>query len=158
MAGYCERHGFHKTPRLFGLCQTREDYRELFDRQAKATANGVDLTSPAPQEPDFGPGTELRSILESLRLSELPGCGCKSKTRQMDRWGVEGCREHFEEIVGWMREGYEKAGWIPKAKAAVFAATSGLALKLNPLDPFPSLVQEAILRAEEKATGQPCPA
>ena len=34
--GWCERHRMRKTPHLLGLCQTREDYRRLWDAQAAA--------------------------------------------------------------------------------------------------------------------------
>ena len=32
--GWCSRHRRHKTPHLYELCQTREDYRRLWDRLA----------------------------------------------------------------------------------------------------------------------------
>lgn len=33
LAGYCERHGFIKTPHTHRLCQTRDDYRSKWDWQ-----------------------------------------------------------------------------------------------------------------------------
>jgi hypothetical protein len=103
----------------------------------------------AEQPIGFGPGTELAALLESIGIKELPGCGCKKKMRQMDRWGVDGCKQHFDEIVTWMRDGYEKAGLIAKVRSAAFAAAIGLAFKLEPGNPLPGLVKEAIRRAEQ---------
>lgn len=110
------------------------------------------FTTPEPAL-GFGPGTELAALLASIGIKELPGCGCKKKMAQMDRWGVNGCKERFEEIVGWMRDGYDKAGLLAKVRAAAFAAATGLAFKLEPGNPLPGLIREAIRRAQEK-----CPA
>lgn len=35
LAGYCERHQREKGQHLFHLCQTRDDYRALWDAQAE---------------------------------------------------------------------------------------------------------------------------
>jgi hypothetical protein len=108
--------------------------------------------------PGHGPGTELKKILESLGIQSSPTCDCRSKASQMDLWGVEGCRENRETIIEWMRAGQGRWGWKDKLAASAKAVTSGLAFKLNPLDLFPSLIDEAIRRAEvailERATKQ----
>jgi hypothetical protein len=75
------------------------------------------------------------------------GCSCESRAKQMDRWGVDGCREHFEEIRTWLQDAQAKSTWRQKLTAAVKAATSGLALQLNPLDVAGSIVRLAIERA-----------
>ncbi len=100
--------------------------------------------------PDFGPGTELKAIMASLGIEPSPTCDCNGKAIQMDLWGVEGCRENREQIIAWMREGQTRWGWKDKLAAAAAAVKSGLAFKLNPLDPYPSLIDEAIRRAEQK--------
>ncbi len=99
--------------------------------------------------PGFGPGTELKKILESLGIEPGPTCDCRARADQMDAWGVSGCRANRDTIIGWMREGQGRWGWKDKLSAAAKAVQIGLAFKLNPLDPFPSLVDEAIRRAEE---------
>jgi hypothetical protein len=99
--------------------------------------------------PGFGPGTELRKMLESIGVNAAPGCDCKARQAQMDIWGVEECRNHREEIIGWMRDGQGRWGWAAKIKAAALAVQTGLAFKLNPADPFPTLIDEAIRRAEK---------
>lgn len=100
--------------------------------------------------PGYGPGTELKALLASLGIAEKPSCDCNAKAVQMDKWGVGGCREHLETIVGWMREGQERWGWKDKLKAATHAVLSGLAFKLDVTDPYPGLIEEAIRLAEEK--------
>jgi hypothetical protein len=106
---------------------------------------------PSIEEPGFGPGFELMAMFGELKIPEPPGCGCKSKARQMNRWGVAGCREHVDEIIGWIREAYDKSAFSVKALAAARAVAIGLAFHLDPLDPIPSLVAEAIRRAEIKS-------
>ena len=96
-----------------------------------------------------GPGTELKKILATLGITHQPGCDCNAKAAQMDQWGVAGCRENVDTLVGWMREGSTRWGWSARLKAGAKAVTSGLALQINWADPFPSLIKLAIERAEE---------
>jgi hypothetical protein len=73
----------------------------------------------------------------------------------MDQWGVAGCRgEHHQEIVDRFREIASKYDWATKLKAAALAVKTGLAWKINPLDPAPGIVDESIRRAEEKEAAQ----
>ncbi len=102
------------------------------------------------KEAKKGPGTELKAILADLGVEPSPSCDCNAKARKMDDWGVAGCKQNRDQIVEWMREGQTRWGWKEKLTAAANAVKIGLAFKLNPLDPFPSLVDEAISRAEEK--------
>ncbi|HVX15938.1 MAG TPA: hypothetical protein VHC22_32440 [Pirellulales bacterium] len=100
--------------------------------------------------PNDGPGTELKDIFIALGRS-APGCWtCNGRALQMNVWGVDGCREHIEEIVAWVREEYDKLGRIDTAKAVILAATTGLAFSIDPRDPPRSLVEMAINRAEAK--------
>lgn len=106
---------------------------------------------PPPPPPTHGPGKELYDIFKQLDIPEPPGCGCKAKAAQMNVWGVAGCREHFEEIVVWLRQSYTDVGYLQRATAAKNAVASGLAFSINPFDPVPSLINEAIRRAEEQS-------
>ena len=98
----------------------------------------------------FGPGTELKAILRTLGINPGGSCDCNSKANKMDEWGVEGCRANRETILTWMREGQGRWGWKDKLAAAAKAVTSGIAFKLDWSDPFPSLIDEAIRRANDK--------
>jgi hypothetical protein len=102
----------------------------------------------------YGPGTELKRILDSLGIQAPENCGCRATMRAMDDLGVEGCRDQFELIVAKIRENAEKWGWgklsgLAKLPAAgLKAILSGLAFRVNPLDPIPGVVEQAILAAE----------
>ena len=98
-----------------------------------------------------GPGSQLWKLLESLGVKHTNSCSCISRAEQMNAWGVAGCRDHRDEILGWMREGQDQFGWREKLTAATRAVTTGLAFRLNPLDPFPGILDEAIRRAEAAA-------
>jgi hypothetical protein len=100
--------------------------------------------------PGYGPGTELKHILESLGIEPGPTCDCRARADQMDAWGVAGCLTNRDQIIQWMRDGQSRWGWRDKLAAAAKAVQIGLAFKLNPLDPFPSLIDEAIRRADKE--------
>ena len=100
-----------------------------------------------PQPLGTGPGTELKKLLAELGITDLAGCGCEKKSAQMNRWGVEGCRENFARIRGWIAEAQKKAGWLATITAATRAATSGLALQIDLTDVAGSLALIAIERA-----------
>jgi hypothetical protein len=116
----------------------------------------------------YGPGTELKAILGSVGINPSPTCSCNAYMRQMDEWGVVGCVEHFDEISQRLREKAAEWGWdklvnkeadtdevhqlrlADKLKIGIKSITTGLAFKVNWLDPFGGLVTEAIRHAEAK--------
>jgi hypothetical protein len=51
-----------------------------------------------------GPGTELHRILARFGFSFSKQCRCRARMLTMNRWGCDGCEEHLEDIVGWLRE------------------------------------------------------
>jgi hypothetical protein len=61
--------------------------------------------------PGGGPGTELKLLLHTIGVTQHKECDCNGKAAMMDQWGVEGCEEHFDEIVKWIEESYERWGW-----------------------------------------------
>ena len=131
---HCPRCGYTTPPVKFPP--------EAVHRECPAAAAPIETS---------GPGAELMAILKSLAITEQAGCDCLAKARQMDAWGVAGCRENFNTIIGWMRDGQGRWGWGEKFKAAALAAATGLAFKINWADPFPGLIEEAIRRAEAKS-------
>lgn len=100
--------------------------------------------------PGKGPGTELTNMLKEIGISDKPGCDCKAKAMEMDRLGCVGCESQFDRIVAQIKAGQTRWGWAEKTKAAALSVKTGLAWKLNPMDPIPGLVKEAIRRAKEK--------
>jgi predicted GH43/DUF377 family glycosyl hydrolase len=116
--------------------------------------NGVRNPDPTPIPafpPRGGPGTELTALLTDLGLTPAKHCGCADRARKMDEWGVSGCTARRNEIETWLRAESAKTGWVVKIKAACTAVRTGLVTALNPLDPAPGLLDEAIRRAVEKA-------
>jgi hypothetical protein len=53
-----------------------------------------------------GPGTELKRILAGFPffIKTTPNCRCNARAKQMDAWGIDGCLERFDVIVGWLAE------------------------------------------------------
>lgn len=105
----------------------------------------VVVIEPAPVE---GPGRELTALFASLDLTGKKACKCEVHALQMNRWGVEDCKENRAVIIGWLREAYDTTTWLERRKSELAALATGLAFKINWLDPIPSLVDEAIRRAE----------
>ncbi len=86
-----------------------------------------------------GPGTELKKMTATMGV---PAChSCSNYAEKLDRWDVEGCREHFEEIVAHLEKESQRLGWFKWAAAGVKAVTHGLPTTAR------GLVDEAIRRA-----------
>jgi hypothetical protein len=73
----------------------------------------------------------------------------------MNTWGPQICGEHRSEIAANMRTNAESYGWKTLATATARAVLTGLAWRLNPLDPYGSLVDEAIRRAAAEPPRDP---
>jgi hypothetical protein len=95
-----------------------------------------------------GPGNRLKEIIGSVGLEKTGGCRCDEMLVKMNAWGIDGCREHRAEIIAHLKAAYKETSWADFATASAKAIASGLAFSINPLDPFGSLVDEAIRRAE----------
>lgn len=119
--------------------------RVAFSKYADSRLISATCRSIAPVARLIGPGTELKQLLVSLGITEATGCGCAGHVRQMNTWGVEGCREHFAEIRQWLIESAAKTSWLDKARAAGNALAAGV--WIDPLDVAGSLVRIAIERA-----------
>lgn len=125
----------------------------------------------------LGVGTELKARLADLDIPAAWCEGCKGRAAKMDREGIAWCKENRDLIVSWLieaegtfartaaaearRDGKEPtAAQIQKAKSAQRWRTGWAAatkmIWINPLDPFGSLVDEAIRRAEEKRNQCEC--
>ena len=106
---------------------------------------------PPPQElmNSHGPGTELWKILHSLGVKNKEGCSCSLLADSMNSLGPEGCRKNKDSIIKLMKKNQERYGWKDFVKAGVMAIKTGWVVRLNPLDPIPGLLEEAIRRAEE---------
>ena len=111
----------------------------------------MELYGPPPPPPvatDFGPGAEAHAILAEMGFAISDVCPCQARIASMNTWGVAGCRENRETIVGWFREASEKTGWVKKLLAAPRAAMKIPARHW--IDVPGWLTDEAIRRAEGK--------
>jgi hypothetical protein len=90
-----------------------------------------------------GPGNELAIIIHSLRVGKMAAV-CNARRKQMNLWGAE-CREHREEILGWLRDAYRQSDPLTKVRAGILAVAYSHPLTLA------GLLQLAIERAEGRA-------
>lgn len=130
---------------LCGLTDpTGDGLMEVCDAAAEANRHA--------ERAEHGPGEELHALLESIDIypNQEQTCPCLVRARIMNVWGVDGCRNHFSLIVSWLEKDKDNYGWTTQLKAAANAVKTGLAFKINWLDPFPDLIDEAIRRAEVK--------
>jgi hypothetical protein len=124
-------------------------------QMSACTDGGAAFAAPAPlmaaAPAAGGPGTELEAMFAELGVTGTAGCGCKSIARQMDRWGPAGCRANAGVVVARLRENWAALRLAEKLGVALRAVTSGLAFVVDPRDPAPGLLAEAIRRAEAKS-------
>jgi len=155
---WCETHQCRKTAHWQKLCQTRADYRALWDEgrgPGQTHPNGTEPRQP-PKSAVRGVGWHLAQIIESLGMTPRGGCGCKALAREMDRLGPDKCRRNRSLFVEKLETNAKRYNWgdvaTAVANAAKNAAVAAVHLERvwlpNPLDPYGSLLDEAIRRAE----------
>ncbi len=91
-----------------------------------------------------GVGSHLWRLLSGLGIEHKQTCDCLSLARRMNDLGPECCRAERDSLAAEMRANAGNYGWGEAVTAAVRAVTSGLAWRLNPLDVYGSLLDEAI--------------
>lgn len=170
---FCARYGIQMNAHAHSICSGqgcspqkselyRSKWRKLAEERGRRGLSVIIPTNPQPttsqprqprnrqQAPQpTGPGTELKELLASIGLTPQ-GCRCESRVKQMNQWGIQGCRDNREYIINWLREEERKRGWGEKIKAGLLTVTTGLITELSPTDPLGSLVDIAISRAEKK--------
>jgi len=62
------------------------------------------LAKYSPERLSRGPGTVLHDMLGRFGIHIKPGCACKARMEQMNKWGCDGCEANIETIVEWMKE------------------------------------------------------
>lgn len=105
----------------------------------------------------FGPGTELKGILSRLGLNPKAGCSCEAIAREMDSLGPDGCALAIDRFVTTIDQNKEKWGWnVGHAiSTGAKAIMSGLALKINPIDPIRSVIKLAIAKSRKQDSPAP---
>lgn len=102
-----------------------------------------------------GPGTEFAGLMSLLGINMSNDCGCKKYMFQMNEWGVEGCKQRYDEIVATIKEKSTSWGWgtqmLNWAKAGfAYLTNPEIRNRVNYKDPIPDLVTWAIELAEQK--------
>ena len=76
------------------------------------------------------------AVLKSLGVHPKASCACEARRREMDRWGVEGCRANRSTILGWLREAYDEANWGETVKSGLWALLQGAPLTLEAISSY----------------------
>lgn len=87
----------------------------------------------------------------AVMLREIGAVSCRpcwELSRKMDAWGPEGCRVNRAKIVAEIAKNAAAWSLMERLGLGARAATKTIAWKLNPLDPYGSLVDEAIRRSD----------
>lgn len=95
-----------------------------------------------------GVGDHMIDVTAELKLAMKHGCSCKSLAAKMNRLGPEGCRRERASLVNELKKNAREYTWGDVAKAAAMALKTGLVWRINPLDPYGSMLDEAIRRTE----------
>lgn len=92
-------------------------------------------------------GTELKLLFQSIGIHPRYDCSCFALIARMNRIGVDGCRVEFEDLVLQLEDNAKRYNWKRRVSAANKALASGLAFRVNWLNPIPSFLDIAIERA-----------
>jgi hypothetical protein len=72
----------------------------------------------------------LAGLFKSLGFKQEGGCGCAEMQNKMNAWGVEGCREHQDEILDFL-EAKARTQNIPFARLAAKIALETVIFKIK---------------------------
>jgi hypothetical protein len=92
-----------------GLCRNKPAYREAWIEGV-----GVGQSTPGKRRKrkagslGEGPGTELHTLLNKLRIRPALSCKCMVRIRTMNEWGPDKCRQEIDTILGWLQEEAKK--------------------------------------------------
>jgi hypothetical protein len=128
--------------------QSKRDHSAASDGLSIRTIPTVERKEVKTCEGDC-PGYELKALLDTFKL-QVTECKCVERMTEMNEWKSTGCKRHRDEIIAWLREEHARLSWRQKIAAAFSHVKAGDILFLNPLDPCPGLVDEAIKRAASK--------
>lgn len=157
--------GFDHVYHYAGTTRQLGNRATIMRHKARELGHDMPAEAPAmfPVAPKEGPGTELKALFIILGFASSMACGCEALAALMNHWGIEGCVKNRDRIIERLRKNQAKVGWFDKVSAAVLAMAAAakgdmLIAKLNPADPAPGLVDEAIRRyAAKLQASQPSP-
>jgi hypothetical protein len=141
-------------PKWKALVESNPAYKKLW--LAGAFPPRISRAAPYPANRSKGVGDRMKEMTEELRLKMKEGCSCKALRNEMNRLGPKGCRRDRTRLVKALKKNAERYNWRDTLKAAVSAAGNAVSSAVhmrriwipNPLDPYGSLLDEAIRRTE----------
>lgn len=96
-----------------------------------------------------GVGSQIWKLLEKLGIKHNAGCGCLDWAERMNLWGPELCDKNRAQIIEHMKNSAKNYDWGDISVAVIKAVKTGIAFRLSILDPYGSLLDEAIRLAKE---------
>ncbi len=145
---YCPILKRRMTPRQHQICRGEVLTPEKCENLRQFWLSG-ESSPPKPPIPDFGPGTELEILIKILGIAPKQAAGCQSCAAlrdQMNIWGASVCKEHRDKLAAELKNRSKEYSFTEKCRAAL--NSFGLDFVVNPLDPFGSMVDAAIRKAE----------
>lgn len=100
-----------------------------------------------------GVGTLLRGIFSEMTIVPVKKCGCAKIAQEMDTEGPDWCMAHRHELATRIYEKSSISEWIQAFASLPTNIQSGLAFRINPLNPVVSLIEEAVRRYETLVLG-----
>lgn len=156
---WCQRHQVWKTRHWVELCQTRADYRRAWDEgrgpgQVKGAPPGKTTIKRTPRAKNVG--DHMKDVISELKIHPKRGCGCDALANSMNCLGPFGCKANRDKLVEKLKTNAKRYSWgdvaTAVANAAKNAAVAAVHLERvwipNPLDPYGSMLDEAIRRTE----------
>ena len=141
-SGFCERHQVNKNDHLHKLCQNHKGYFDKWEEGRGPLQPAKGLPRAIRKK---GPGSHLKDLLaEKGYRIKSQGCGCNSKAKKMDSWGVKKCRNKIDEIIGWLEESAKEAGWLERLVVTAPFVKNFARKEIE------KLVHEAIARSEHE--------
>jgi hypothetical protein len=96
----------------------------------------------------------MRELLHEIGIDPPAQCKCRKIMARMDEAGIAGCRGRAAEFADAMRDNQKEWEWSRRwaawaSGAAAFVTHPEFREVIDPLDPFPGLVELACRRAEK---------
>lgn len=129
-----------------------------FKERPKGNSANPNLAVPhprvIPQYLTYGPGSELKKLFLELGIAEQLGCNCNAKARQMDSWGIEGCKKQRARLIKWLEFSSGRYKWNEKIVIAGKLLSKGLlspslSVEESIKESCGLIIDEAIRRAEK---------
>jgi hypothetical protein len=138
-----DKNGFWYCP----ICDPKK--KRIVSVPGKRTCGNksVDIT-----EPIKGPGDFLHdAILKQVGEGPTRECGCTDRIVKMNAWGPVGCREHLDEIVGWLVEQAKTHKWMDNPTPKLVRLNRWLMKLPGGTKPTEFICRQMVLSAIRKA-------